>query len=207
VNKQKYGLDKDALMKSFLKNNVEVRPLWYLNHLQKPYKGCQTYKIEKASYEYFSRWYFPAIREIIMLGDRRHTPEQIAAMLSPPITPKEAEKALNLLTDLGLIHRKSDGRWEYFDKALKPDPGVKGLVLMNFHKEMLGLAAESLERHAPDERDISSLTVGIKKERMAEIKKKIASLRKELLELACSDESSDQVVHISFQLFPLTNQS
>ena len=25
------------------------RPIWYLNHLQIPYKNCQSYKIEKAN--------------------------------------------------------------------------------------------------------------------------------------------------------------
>ena len=27
---------------------IETRPVWHLNHLQKPYGKCQAYKIEKA---------------------------------------------------------------------------------------------------------------------------------------------------------------
>jgi len=27
---------------------IQTRPVWYLNHLQKPYKSYQNYKVEKA---------------------------------------------------------------------------------------------------------------------------------------------------------------
>ena len=31
-------------------NNIEARPVWYPNHLQKPYINNQNYEIEKANY-------------------------------------------------------------------------------------------------------------------------------------------------------------
>ena len=48
VDKKIYGRSRDQLIQSFRKEGVEVRPLWHLNHEQKPYQGCQSYKIEKA---------------------------------------------------------------------------------------------------------------------------------------------------------------
>ena len=39
---------KELLLKHLNNNGVEARPLWFLNHLQKPYAKCQSYKIEKA---------------------------------------------------------------------------------------------------------------------------------------------------------------
>tara|TARA_Y100000768_G_scaffold388524_1_gene384956 strand:+ start:4268 stop:5413 length:1146 start_codon:yes stop_codon:yes gene_type:complete len=35
-------------IKKFLSAEIEVRPIWHLNHLQKPYKNSLTYKIENA---------------------------------------------------------------------------------------------------------------------------------------------------------------
>ena len=29
-------------------NKVQTRPVWFLNHLQKPYINCQNYEIENA---------------------------------------------------------------------------------------------------------------------------------------------------------------
>jgi len=48
IDQEKYGKDRDKLM-AFLSNNIQTRPLWYLNHLQKPFKDLQSYNIEKAS--------------------------------------------------------------------------------------------------------------------------------------------------------------
>ena len=48
IDKEIYGKDRETVMAHLAENGIETRPVWYLNHLQKPYKNCQTYKIEKA---------------------------------------------------------------------------------------------------------------------------------------------------------------
>ena len=48
IDKAKYGKDREALMAHFADNKIETRPIWYLNHLQKPYRNYQSYKIENA---------------------------------------------------------------------------------------------------------------------------------------------------------------
>jgi perosamine synthetase len=49
IDKEKYGMDRETLMKYLSENSIQTRPLWFLNHLQKPYIKCQNYKIEKAN--------------------------------------------------------------------------------------------------------------------------------------------------------------
>jgi aminotransferase in exopolysaccharide biosynthesis len=41
-------ITRDGLMKALMKNNIECRPLWKLNSIQKPYKDAQSYRIDKA---------------------------------------------------------------------------------------------------------------------------------------------------------------
>ena len=48
IDKDVYGKDREQLMAYLSENQIQTRPVWYLNHLQKPYKICQNYKIEKA---------------------------------------------------------------------------------------------------------------------------------------------------------------
>ncbi len=48
LNEKEYGRSRDQLLKLFQRSQIEVRPLWQLNHLQKPYRNCQHYKIELA---------------------------------------------------------------------------------------------------------------------------------------------------------------
>jgi len=44
--------EKESLLHHLNSNGVEARPLWYLNHLQKPYAKCQSYRIENAQRMY-----------------------------------------------------------------------------------------------------------------------------------------------------------
>jgi len=48
INKELYVTDKDELLESLNNNGIQTRPIWYLNHLQKPFKNEFTYKIENA---------------------------------------------------------------------------------------------------------------------------------------------------------------
>jgi len=43
-----YGKNREELMSYLASYKIQTRPVWYLNHMQKPYKDCQSYKIEKA---------------------------------------------------------------------------------------------------------------------------------------------------------------
>ena len=49
INSEAYGEDWEALMHRLEINGIQTRPVWVLNHLQKPYRDCQSYKVEKAS--------------------------------------------------------------------------------------------------------------------------------------------------------------
>lgn len=48
VDRRRFGRSRDELMDAFIKGGIEVRPLWYLNHRQRPYRNDQSYRIEKA---------------------------------------------------------------------------------------------------------------------------------------------------------------
>ena len=48
IDKNKYGKDSQSLMAYLNKNLIESRPIWFLNHQQKPFKNFQNYRIENA---------------------------------------------------------------------------------------------------------------------------------------------------------------
>ena len=48
INTKICGCDRESIMNKFEENYIQVRPVWKLNHEQKPYHKCQSYKIEKA---------------------------------------------------------------------------------------------------------------------------------------------------------------
>ena len=50
VDKEKYGIDRDELIRKLAEQNIQTRPLWSLIHKQKRYLCNQSYKIEKADF-------------------------------------------------------------------------------------------------------------------------------------------------------------
>ena len=48
VDEKKYGLSKDKIINNFIKSGIEVRSLWYPNHLQSYCKTFQKYNVDKA---------------------------------------------------------------------------------------------------------------------------------------------------------------
>ncbi len=48
IDKNIYGMDKEELMHYLSLYKIQSRPLWYPNHLQKQYRNCRSFRIEKA---------------------------------------------------------------------------------------------------------------------------------------------------------------
>ncbi len=48
IDSETYGENREVLMQRLGENSIQTRPVWELNHLQKPYMKCQNYKIERA---------------------------------------------------------------------------------------------------------------------------------------------------------------
>ena len=48
VDREKYGIDRDELLRRLNDKNIQTRPLWGLIHKQKPYRDNQNYNIDNA---------------------------------------------------------------------------------------------------------------------------------------------------------------
>jgi uncharacterized protein (TIGR02147 family) len=211
IGKVAKGFDLKKQERDFFENLVFMNQAsthydkdYYYKKMMSVNGYLKSHKIDKAGYVYFSKWYYPAIREIVVFGDRNITPDKIAQLLNPSITAREAEKALDLLKELGLIMKNKEGLWEQADSVVTTGPEVKSLIITNYHKEMMKLGMEAIERYPSDERDISAVILSVKKEKFKEFKQRIIAFREELLKLACEDKAPDQVIQINIQAFPLT---
>jgi len=50
IDPPRYRMARDELLKKFGARNIQARPVWKLNHTQKPYSRNQAFEIQKASY-------------------------------------------------------------------------------------------------------------------------------------------------------------
>jgi uncharacterized protein (TIGR02147 family) len=66
------------------------------------------------------------------------------------------------------------------------------------------LAIESLHRHEPEKRNISTVTITIAEHNLDRINEIIAQFRESLLQMARDEQHADKVYQLNVQLFPLT---
>lgn len=176
----------------------------YLTRLLRHRVKTDARKLEESEYEYYTSWYNPVIRELATAVDFRSDFRKLGSMVSPQITAREAQKAVELLLKLDFLRQKEDGSYEKTSACLTTGPQVRSVAVANYHKAMMRLASESIERFPAEKRDITSVTISVSEESYAAIIEKLRALRKELLELAESDMNPEKVAQLNLQLFPVS---
>ena len=202
LNKQESEFFRNLVFFNQAKTH-EHKDLYYHRLLQSK-KYSQLKPIEKNQYEYYSTWYHPAIRELAVSENFDGSPESIAARLDPVVGVAQVERSLELLEALGFIEKIKGGKYRQESSLVSTGAEVSSLVIFNYHKLLLDLCKRIMD-HVPAGRwDVSTLTLGIKKGRIPQLKKKMQEFRQELLKLVAMDTAPEEVVQINIQMFPLT---
>ena len=162
--------------------------------------------IEGDTYLYLSRWYCPAIRELANLPHFEANPEWIVNRVHPRITKGQANEALTILTNLGMLTMLDDGTVELDDGTLTTPPEVMGLAVHNYHREMLRLAGESIDRFEPDERHLIGITVPANPQIIERLKDELNQVAARLCDIYDSDDSAkDRVLQLNLHFYPLSH--
>jgi uncharacterized protein (TIGR02147 family) len=160
-------------------------------------------------YEYFSRWYYAVIRELLAYVRFKEDYRGLAKMVNPPIREDQAKKAIAILEKLDLIAKDEQGYYVRTSPVLTTgypggDQDVKLLNVINFQKEMLKMAAEAYDRHPLKKMDMSTLTLSVSEQTFAAMKEEIANFRKKLLSMAEKDDHPDRIYQLCYHFFPMT---
>lgn len=161
-------------------------------------------QLEKDQYDYFSHWYMPVVRELITAKSYSGDPAWIALRIVPEVSIAKVAKAITLLESLKLIRRDEHDQYFQTDTSISTPSQVLSIAVTNYHRDVITLARESIERFSAEQRDIRSVTLGITKEGVAEVKKRIEGFWKELLAYANTQTDPQQVVQVNMQVFPLS---
>jgi uncharacterized protein (TIGR02147 family) len=190
---------------------VEERKLFFARML-----ACQGSKakiVEVSKYEYYSKWYYSAVRALLSCDRFSDGPEdlkKIAKTLNPQIRAAQAKKAIAILENLGFITRNENGLFVVVDSAIttgtvKPDKNIAALNIINFQKEMLKLAADAFDRFPAAQSNMSTLTIGISAATLVNIKEELSALRGKIAVMAENERAADRIYQLNMQLFPLSN--
>jgi uncharacterized protein (TIGR02147 family) len=177
---------------------------YYFQKLQFLSKRYESSIIRDNQFTYFSQWYYSAVRELVSFVNWENDYRILASSVYPKITPKQAEKAVNLLVDLGMIKKMPSGRYIKLNKTLPINDRITSLANQKFQKQSMELGLLALENVKNEYRDISSLSVSVTEEGFYRIKEEINQFRKKLKGVVNGDEAADRVYQINVQLFPIS---
>lgn len=163
-----------------------------------------SHQLDAAQSAYYAEWYIPAIYELCATEGVDDDPRAMARALLPPISPKQATHALEVLGKLELLSRDEHGRLRQNDAVVETPEGPLGHHVMQFHRAMMERAAEALDLVPRDEREIGALTLCLSEARMRELKAELEAFREHLLQRYMKDERPERVVQVNFQMFPLS---
>jgi uncharacterized protein (TIGR02147 family) len=175
----------------------------YLDQLMAMRKSDLTY-ISDTQFSIFSKWYYVYIRDLLCYYDFKNDYEALAAKLEPPISPDEAQGAIEDLEKMGFIIRDENGFFRPLKKIISSGDETHSVQLANFQLTTIEMAKRSLKQHPPEKRDISFVSLTLSSDSFAKVKSEVQEFRKKLLLTAKDEQYPDRIYQCNIQLFPVT---
>ena len=169
-------------------------------------RSLETRVLSTPELSYFGSWACAALRALIGITKDTSDLNKLASNLNPAISQDEARTALGVMKQLGLVVPDGNGGWNITDQIISTGGEVKSTAVRDFHRRTMELALESLDRHKPDDRDISSVVFTADESDLPEIRHKIEEFRRGLLQFARKSERADRVYALNIAMFPLSNK-
>lgn len=158
--------------------------------------------LETSELEYFSNWWTCVVRALLEITDGRAVPGELAGCTVPAVAEADVRASLKLLVELGLVKKASSGRLVPAQAHLTAGGPAKARAVRGFQRQILALASESLERFAPDDRDVSTLTLSMDELAFREIRELVRECRRQIQKRVEECRDSDRVMHLSMAFFP-----
>lgn len=156
------------------------------------------------SYDYYSNWYLPVLRELAIQRDWGEDWTALARAVRPRIRKGEAREGIALLERLGFLER--DGkRWKQTNPAISSGGEVDSLAVRAGNREYARLGHEAIDAIAPTARDISTILMGLPESAFPVIKQELREFKDRLVRIAHDfEKEGERVYAMNLQFFPLS---
>lgn len=188
---------------------TEKEKTLYFDRINKNMKGktSKAFELLRSQYNYFSNWYFVAIRELVSNDDFKEDHDFIARRLRNKVTKKEITEAISDLINLGLLARNEKGILIQSDDFINfTDTSMNYTVVNAIHAQFLDKAKEALDVDAYENRSASCVVLATDKENFEKIREEIKAFREQLMnKYGTNNQKVDCVLNIGIQLNHITS--
>lgn len=153
--------------------------------------------------QYFGDWWVVAIRSILDVMDGRAVAGEISKRLVPNVNEWDVARALDALLALGMVRKGSSGRLVSTDAHVTASGEIKTRAVRRYQETIFTLASESVRRFAPDERDISTITMSVDADAVSRIREILKECRRQIQIEVDEARNPDRVMQLCMACFPL----
>lgn len=146
-------------------------------------------------------WYHYGITQLLYIESFKEDSKWISKMLA--ITELEAKMAIDRLLRLEILDRDENGKLYRTATHLSTTTDIASAGIRHFQKQILEKSIESLEKDDLIERDITSITIAINEDRLAEAKLEIKKFRMKMSEFLSTGKKT-RVYNLGVHLIPLS---
>lgn len=162
----------------------------------------QEYALQDSALQFFSKWYYPVLRDLLPLVPARTSAEKIGRFFTPPLRAPQIKSGIRYLTEAGFIVCDKNGKFAVTSPVVSTPPRVRSTMLRKYHLKNLEINSEVYDSFTSDERSITSVTCSLSKEGFEKVRSEITALREKILAIAQEESNPDRVCHVGFQLVP-----
>lgn len=184
------------------------RETLYSFFLGSPEEKTEEEKVKKElsidCFNAMKEWYHYGITQLLFIESFKEDTKWIAKMLS--ITELEAKMAIERLLRLEILDRDENGKLYRTATHLSTTTDIASAGIRHFQKQILEKSIESLEKDDVLERDITSITIAINEDRLAEAKLEIKKFRLKMAEFLGTGKKT-RVYNLGIHLIPLSKSS
>jgi uncharacterized protein (TIGR02147 family) len=160
--------------------------------------------VSGQEYEFYDKWYYTAIRELLSFYPFSGDYEDLSRMLVPAISSAEARGAISLLERLELIRRDGAGLYRPSEALITTGYEAQSVCINNFVFNTLALAQRAIDEIDKKERSLSWVALSVSPSGYDAIVEELRQSRRRIMDIAKNDEHPNRAYLFNVQMFPLS---
>jgi uncharacterized protein (TIGR02147 family) len=177
---------------------------FFFQRLKQTGKKTHFYQVHKDQFFFYEKWYYPVIRELLIMKDWNNDYAALAKTVRPAISAMEAKKAVELLETTGMVQKDVSGAYSLTNKFVT-SAHVPEFIKKKARRDVLLKGIETIDTIEPHEKYAAYSTVTMSKGLYEEVRGILDDTRQKILSLVAEDGAADEVYEVVFQVFPVSN--
>ena len=211
IDKIAKAMDFEPLQKSYFEALVQYNQAQQVDERENAWeqivqirKQIEFTHITTREQAYFSKWYYPVVREMAVNADWHDDYMVLARMLTPQITTEEARDAVKKLLEWNLLKKVGD-HYEETSQMLDASE-IPPIALRQIRREYIQHAIGAVESMPKDERFAAFTTLAMSESSYNYAVEVLEEARKKIIAKAANDPNVERVYEMMLVAFPMSKK-